>query len=283
MTIATEVNRIGGPIARGGVADLILPEYVMPSLMNTSIPTEADLVTQSEIQRYPLGTKLVKHNSIWRYARCGLTTARVGFAKVNASLVPGSGGNSQTIPGYEGAPYAAAAAGATAIKITDTVAAKNVYQGGLLTIYGDVTDANRYADYEIVGNDVSNATYTIIYIGEPGLKEALLITQGIDAYPSPYYNIQDKGVATGPYASVIGWAKMVITTGYFFWIQTAGRISGVTGASTFPGQTAQYRDVYSNTDGSLITYNAGYQRVGYLLHKTASNYGDNCFMLQLDQ
>jgi hypothetical protein len=57
MTVNNDLIRVGGPIARGGVADLILPEYVMPTLMNTTIPTEADLYTQSEIQLYPLGTK----------------------------------------------------------------------------------------------------------------------------------------------------------------------------------------------------------------------------------
>ena len=81
----------------------------------------------------------------------------------------------------------------------------------------------------------------------------------------------------------MGYAKFPVTTGYFFWLQTAGRISGVTGASTWPGQTQYYRDVYANTDGSLLTYSSGKQRVGYLLFRTAIDYGDNTIMLQLDQ
>jgi hypothetical protein len=277
MTVNNDLIRVGGPIARGGVADLILPEYVMPTLMNTTIPTEADLYTQSEIQLYPLGTKLVKKDYIGRYCKAGGAITTVGFGKGNYIQIPGKAGNSVSA-GFEGAAYEAALVNATAIKIADTAATKNLYQGGLLVVYDDTNV--RYAEYEIIGNDATNATYTILYIGTPGLKNALPTSVGITIYLSHYSGIRQM---TGGYMSCLGWAKMTLSSGYFFWLQTAGRISGITGASTWPGQTQYYRDVYCNTDGSLIGYNAGYQRVGYLLHRTASDYGDNCIMLQLDQ
>jgi len=277
MTVQNELVKLGNARIESNTAQLFLPEWIMPEFVNVEIPTEADLVTESSGQKYPLGSKLVKRDGIWRYCKAGAAMAAYGFLKGCYTQIPGKAGNNVGA-GYEGAAYEAAAAGATAIKITDTAATKNLYAGGLLTIYND-TD-KRYADYEIIGNDASNATYTIIYIAPPGLKDALTTAYGIDAYLSPYYNVRG---LTGGYMSALGYAKMNITTLYYFWLFTAGRISGITGASTWPGQTQYYRDVYANTDGSLITYTAGYQRIGYLLFRTASDYGDNTIMLQLDQ
>jgi hypothetical protein len=277
MTVQNELIKLGNSRIENGDSQLFLPEYCMPELVNTSIPTEEDLLVEDSGQKYPFGSKLVKRDGIWRYSKAGAAMAAYGFLKGNYTIIPGSGGNNLGY-GYEGAAYAAAAAGDTAIKITDTAAAKNLYQGGLLTIYND-TD-KRYYDYEVIGNDVSTGVYTIIYIAPPGLKDALTTAYGIDVYLSPYANIRG---LSGGYMSAMGYAKMNITSGYCFWLFTAGRISGITGASTWPGQTQYYRDVYANTDGSLITYNAGYQRIGYLLFRTAFNYGDNTIMLQLDQ
>jgi hypothetical protein len=284
MTIETEIIDVGNSLIINNDRQMWLPRFCMPELLCTEIPTEADLVTQMLTQKFPLGTKVVERDGIWRLCKAGATMTDYAFLKGNSLIVPGSGGNSATPDtGFEGAAYEAAAAGATAIKIADTVATKNLYQGGLLTIYND-TD-HFYDSYEIIGNDVTNATYTIIYIAPPGLKKALTTGYGIDAYLSPYASI--KGYAAcGAYASALGYAQYPVTTGYFFWLKTAGRISGITGASTWPGQTAYQRDVYCNTDGSLIGITSGtylYQRVGFLMFRTASNYGDNTIMLQLDQ
>ncbi len=275
MTVQSELVRIGETIFKDR-AQLWLPEYVMPDELNTDIPSEAELVTQSSVKSYPWGSKLVRKDGVWRYSKAGAAMAAAGFLKGNYIQCPGKAGNSVGA-GFEGALYAAVTAGDTSFTIADTAATKNLYQGALLVIYND-TDV-RYDQYEIYGNDASTGVYTTCYIGLPGFKNNLTTSYGITIYLSEYSGIR---AMTGGYMSAMGWAKMAITSAYSFWLQTAGRISGVTGASTWPGQTQYYRDVYCNTDGSLIGYTAGYQRVGYLLSRTASDYGDNFVMLQLD-
>ncbi len=276
MTVNSELIRIGNPIVRAGNAKLVLPEYAMPELVNTTIPAESSLYDDSATQKYPIGAQLIMgFKGIWRYSKAGAAMAAAGFLKGNYTQCPGKAGNSAGA-GFEGALYAAAVAGATSCQIADTAATKNLYQGGLLVIYNDTDSV--YEQHYIVGNDASDGTSTTLYLLE-GFAKAITTSYGVTVYLSQYYNIR---AMSGGYMSALGWAKFSITSGYYFWLQTAGRISGVTGASTWPGQTQYYRDVYCNTDGSLIGYTAGYQRVGFLLERTASDYGDNDIMLQLD-
>ncbi len=279
MTVDNELVRVGNPIARGGIADLILPEYVMAEELNTTIPTEKALYEESADKDYPISTQLRFKDSLWRYSHAGAAISNLGFLKGNYTICPGSGGNSSGV-GFEGALYAAVVAGATSFTIADTAAAKNLYQGAYFVVYND-TD-NVWESHEVIGNDASTGVYTTCYIGLPGFKNALTTGYGITVYLNEYYDIRNMA-AGGGYQSALGYAKLAITTDYYFWLQTAGRISGLTGASTWPGQTQYYRDVYSNTDGSLIGYTAGYQRVGVLLSRTASNYGDNFIRLELDK
>lgn len=254
---------------------LLLPDWCLDGLANLDIPDEADVYTEDSAQKYPLASKLIVADGVFRYSKAGAAMTAVGFLKGNYIQVPGKAGNSVSC-GFEGAPYAAVAAGDTLIKIADTAATKNLYEGALLVVYNDTN--SRYDHYRILGNDASTGVYTILYIAPPGFKNALTTSMGITVYLNEYSGIR---AMSGGYMSALGYAKMSITSAYYFWLQTDGRISGITGASTWPGQTQYYRDVYCNTDGSLIGYTAGYQRVGFLLHRTASDYGDNCIMLQL--
>lgn len=277
MTVERETIRVNYSLRNAG-GTIVLPDWVLDDKLELKVPTEQDLVTESSSQKYPLGTKLVKYDSVWRYCKSGAAIAAGyrGFLKGNYIQCPGKAGNSAG-SGFEGAFYAAVTANATSFQIADTAATKNLYEGALLAVYDDTE--NVYDHYRVIGNDASNGTYTICYIAEPGFKHASTTSVGITVYLSPY-----SGIRYGDYSymSAMGYAKMAISSGYYFWLQTAGLISGITGASTWPGQTAYYRDVFCNTDGSLIGYTAGYQRIGYLLSRTASDYGDNFIMLQLD-
>uniref|UniRef100_A0A6H1Z815 Uncharacterized protein n=1 Tax=viral metagenome TaxID=1070528 RepID=A0A6H1Z815_9ZZZZ len=277
MTVATELVRLGDCIFKGRDGVLELPEYVMPDELNTSIPNDSTLLDESLLPLYPIGSKLRKRDGIWRYCKAGAAMSAVGFLKGNYVQCPGKAGNSVG-SGFEGALYAPVSAGDTSFTIADTAATKNLYAGAYFVVYND-TDSI-YEAHEVIGNDVSTGVYTTCYIADPGFKVDLTTAMGVTIYLNEYRGIR---TMTGGYMSALGYAKMGITSAYHFWMQTAGRISGITGASTWPGQTQYYRDVYCNTDGSLIGYTAGYQRVGYLLARTASDYGDNFIMLQLDQ
>lgn len=259
---------------------LILPsQWVRKELAEKliGIPSEADLFAETAGQMYPIGTQLRKSGNLWRYCKAGAAMTAVGFLKGNYFLCPGSAGNSAN-SGFEGAMSAAVAVGDTSFTIADTAAAKNEYENATLVIYDDTNSA--YQQYTVIANDATNSTTTTLYIAEPGFKYAVTTSYGITVYRNPYMGIR---AMSGGYMSALGYARLSITNAYYFWMVTAGPVSCVTGASTWPGQTQYYRDVYSNTDGSLIGYTAGYQRIGYLFSRTASDYGDNFIMLQLDQ
>lgn len=286
MTVDNELIKVGGNLVINHGDILSMPEWTMPEFINSTIPTEADLVTASTTQKYPIGTQLRKDGKLFRYCKAGaaLSAGERGFLKCNYFLVPGSAGNSAN-SGFEGAPYAAITAGDTSFSIADTAAAKNEYEGAELVLYDDTNAI--YDEYRIIGNDATDETTTKLYIASPGFKHAATTSVGITIYRNPYMGVRTFATGGG-YASALGYVKLAVASGSFFWLQTAGIITGVTGASTWPGQTQYNRDVFANTDGSLIgadnsTTVIMYQRVGFLLGRTASDYGDNCIMLQLDQ
>uniref|UniRef100_A0A6H1ZIN0 Uncharacterized protein n=1 Tax=viral metagenome TaxID=1070528 RepID=A0A6H1ZIN0_9ZZZZ len=281
MTVNKELVQVKYSMVAGQYGgQLIFPsDWMLADLAPTAftMPSEADLFDQSSGQKYPIGTQLRENGNLWRYCKAGAAMTAVGFLKGNYFLCPGSAGNSAN-SGFEGAMAANVVAGATSFTIADTAAAKNEYENATLVIYDD-TNSN-YQQYTVLGNDASNGTTTTLYIAPPGFNYAVTTTYGITVYRNPYMGIR---AMTGGYMSALGYARLSITSAYYFWLVTAGPVSCVTGASTWPGQTQYYRDVCSNTDGSLITWTTGYQRVGYLLSRTASAYGDNFIMLQLDQ
>lgn len=245
-----------------------------------AVPSEADIFAQTIGQHYPIGTQLRKNGDLYRYSKAGGAMAANGFLKFFNLHCPGLAGNS-TGEGYEAAPHAAVVAGQTYFDIHDTAATLNSYEGAYCVWYDDTNVM--YDSYRIIANDASDGTTTRCYIAPPGFIGVHAIGVQVTIYRNPYISIVG---TTDTYKSAAGWSRFSITSGYYFWLQTAGMISGVTGASTWPGQTAYQRDVYCNTDGSLIGITSTtylYQRVGYLLAGTSGSYGDNFIMLQLDQ
>lgn len=246
-----------------------------------AMPSEQDLYTETVGQHYPIGTQLRKNGKLYRYCKAGETiSGTVASLRFNSFLCPGKAGNNAN-SGYEAAAYAALVANQTYVDITDTAAAKNEYENALAVVYDDTN--NRYACYTIIGNDATTTAFTRCYIAPPGVKDASLAAKQWTIYRNPYMGIVGFASGAAQWQSALGYAAFACTNAYYYWLQTAGMISGILGASTWPGQTAYYRDVFLNTDGSLIGYTAGYQRIGYLLSETRTDYGDNFIMLQLDQ
>ena len=290
MTVAQEITKVEYNLRAGKYGgQLILPsDWCLASVANKLIdlPSEADLVTETQYQQLPIGSQLRKNGKFYRYSKAGeaMAASHRGFLKCNKIRCPGLAGNSVG-EGYEAAMAAATVAGATSFVISDTAAAKNEYENAYAVWYDDTN--NLYDDAIVIGNDASNGTTTTLYIAPPGLKGAHAAAVQVTVYRNPYISVGSLLTAGNQnWKSALGYAKFAITSGYFFWLQTAGQISGVTGASTWPGQTAYQRDVYANTDGSLIGITATtylYQRVGHLLAGTSAAYGDNFIMLELDR
>lgn len=280
MTVNNELVRLGDSLIFNKAARLWLPEYVMPEHANSEVPSEKALFEESATQLYPIGAQLARNGGLSRYSLAGAAMSDSGQAKCNYTQIPGKAGNS-VHSGYEGGVHADVVASATSFQITDTAALKNEYASALLVVYDETYG---FQQYRVIGNDASTGVYTVLYVSEPGFLDAISATSGwgITVYLNPYRNVRDY-LDGGGYSSVIGFGRAHITSGYFFWLTTAGPISGVTGAGTWPGQTQYYRGVYNTAAGTVGTYAAGYQRLGYLLGRTASDYGDNWFMLELDR
>jgi len=279
MTV--EIVRVDQSLRNAG---LILPEWILKGHSNLALPDEADIVVPTALQNYPLGAQLKMNGKLYRYSKAGAAMLTgTGFLKVNSIIVAGKVGNSLN-SGYEGAIYADAAVGATELKITDTAAVKNEYEGARLVIGNDTL--NTFIEHRVVGNDVSTGVYTVIKIAPPGLQFAVTTTNStLGISLNPYYRVKSGLVIGCVWYSAIGMARFPVADGYFFWLQTAGPCGG-TGASTWPGQTGSQRDVMANTDGSLIGLAAAttyYQRIGFLLSGSASDYGTTFINLQLDQ
>lgn len=264
---------------------LVFPsDWVPADQANLEMPSEADLVTPTVGKKYSIGTQYRKGPDLYRYSKAGETIAigHQGFLKVNGLSCPGvssTGGDDSTAFNTD------AAAGDTAIDLANTNSrAKNFYEGAAMWVQNDTLGI--IDKYRIIASDVyASAAHVVIYIAPPGLKRAHTTTSGgVHIYLSQYAGVKSGLTGGGQlaYHSAIGMAHFPITTGYYFWLHTAGEEWG-TGASTWPGQTAYYRGVFANVDGSLIGYVAGYQRVGFLLAGTASDYGDVYMMLDLDQ
>ena len=286
MTVGTEYTIPSYSLRNNHGGTIILPGACRDGLANLAVPSEADLATEFATQNYPIGTQLRLGGKLYRYSKAGeaMAAGTRGFLKCARLICPGKAGNSLA-SGYEAAAYAAIVAGQTYFDITDTAAAKNEYESAYAVWYDDTN--NIYEDYMVIGNDATAGGFTRCYIAPPGFKAAHAAAVQVTVYRNPYVSVGSLLTAGNQsWKSALGYIKIAITSAYYFWLQTAGPISGVTGASTWPGQVAYQRDVMANTDGSIIGKNATtylYQRVGYLLGGTASDYGDNFIMLQLDQ
>ncbi len=276
-TLDQEIIKIGTSTVFGKGGMLQLPEWAISDRLGTSIPDEQDLFTESATQLYPIASQLKKDGWMYRYSKCvaALTRGRLHF---NSFQAPGLGGNSANV-GFEGAPAANIAANDTTFTIADTAALKNEYEGAILQAFGAVN----FDIYRIIGNDVSNGTTTKLYIGAPGFKVAHSTSVGITVYLNPYIGLTN-ALGSGFYTAM-GYAGFTITSGYYFWMKTAGPIFPATN-STWAGKTAYQRDIHVHQDGSIEGVTATtylYQRVGYIMYGTSSGYGDSMLMLQLDQ
>jgi hypothetical protein len=282
MTVNNELVQLGKSIIQDKAEGLWLPEFVMPEFVNTAIPTEADLYTQTLLQKYPLGAQLKKNGKLYRYGRAGVSSASVAFLHGNANYDPGVTGHTN-VNGFEGALATdhPIVAGDTAIYIADTtVRAKNYYEGAELVVQYD--GGGYIHQYRVIGSEVGTGTYVIVYIAPPGAKAAAPVSgTAIDAYMNRYSNLKGGSTLNFDYFTAMGACGMAVTLGYHFWLQTAGLIT-LAGTA---GTTAGHRMVYPNTDGSVLDteHVAGGQEVGYVTGGTISGYGSLLVMLTIDR
>lgn len=227
-----------------------------------------EVYAESAAQLYPLGTRLVVDERVYRYARAGAALNRHDGAMNN---------DSWSLTNEE--PNQDASVGDTEIQVVNATATANQYQNGWVAIFTARLQVRR-----VLANDASDGTDTKLWLDGP-LEVAIANgTTWVTGYPSIYY---DTRTISETYGSVVCVPNISVTSQYYYWGQTWGPCY-LRAAGTVPGLTANDRDCYFAGTGALYgniqaegATAGGYQRAGFLLPRTSGSGGDQFFMLQL--
>lgn len=281
IDLGLEPSRIDGHGDKAW-ARVDFPGRRLPGLADQSI------YETSATQKFEVGTRRIMHGRTIRYSRAGaaLTGSPRARLAANGNWVPDGAGHLNE-NGFFGDLYAIAAIGAKYIDLeTATAFAANFFKDAYLCSFGTTIFHQHY----IVASDLGNGTYVRCYLDEPIYVENISATQGVEIWCNPYSNIIE-GLAVQSFKSFVGLPLCgPVTSGHYFWLMTRGPVfvtpTGWSGTDC-PGVAANYRDVYAWIDGTIkpapgADPSSGYQRVGYLLSATLTDYGDAFIMLELE-
>jgi len=251
--------------------------------VSTIEATDGMQLVQHANAEHRLGTKmLLPDGRTFRYCKAAGALAGLMRASINSNYAPGCTGHTNE-DGFEGAPSANVAAGGVSVQFADTTArVRDYYKDGYLVSY----PSGHYQTNRILSNEPGDGATVTVELEEP-LKTAITTSTGITAYVSPYGAVKAAMSTNQEYEPFICVSPLPVTSGYYFWGQTAGPCPITAHGGTWPGQSAHYRDVFFHMDGtidpsSVADPTSGYQRAGYLLSATVSSYGDLWIMLQLE-
>lgn len=249
------------------------------------------LYTQSAIQRYALGTRLMTPDGrVFRYAKCSATRttgfcmmfnggifATVGVdggAVLPIAIVAGDKTVTVTIAATDGSnqgEYEAA----------DGAVAKNELFGGYLVVYGASNDRENRM---IIANTAKDAgAGTILITVEEPFTEAHAATIKVEILANPWATL---AMVAEDYISVAGFpACGNVTVNYYFWCQTWGPIR-ISGQNYNLGEVAGERNLWFGPDGSIRSSaiqgaSNCRQHAGFLLPRTSASIGNTFMMLQI--
>lgn len=247
-----------------------------------------DIYDVSTTKKHSVGTRLVRGDKVYRYAKAG--AAITNNAAACWSIY------NQTIS--YASVQAAAPAGQSYVYVTtantdgvdnDGAFLKDALEGGtiLLALTSGYTEMFHFG---ILGNDVLAAgggTLKIYIDGE--LPVALTTSSFAEAHVSPYSDVRCGN--SGGFAYMLGVAQRLVASGSYFWVQTWGP----TWLPPQPevGKGAGTNDVYFRHDGSIDirigcgspggdAYMQNLQRAGCVISRAQDNtQGAPFIMLQV--
>lgn len=186
------------------------------NLTGVGLRGHINVYAQSATQQFPLGTKIIRGDQVFRYCKAGealtiatpLQSAAAAHAEQDDDIVCG----------------AAAAAGAYTVEVTSTAnldtspndTANNFAEGYLFVN----DEAGEGQCYKIKSNEAlsgtDNATFTLY---DPIITALTTVSQ-LGLAKNPYKDvIKSAAVVTGMF---IGVPLIAVTSGYYFWAQTGG-------------------------------------------------------------
>lgn len=284
-------SKVGYPLNFKNGAAVFLPPSPVEDLANLQEP---DIYAQSSVQLYPLGTLawFPGMGKKYRYSRAGGALTGTKNLAINANRVPDGGTGYDNVDGFYGhcqvdGVAVAYDAGAEELSITDTInKAKNFYEGAHLIHFDAARNVAYEESYIISGPAKAIVTpwqNTIVKLHKPK-KYAIVASDGIEIWCNPYRKIM-MATSSG-YETYMGVAPIPITSGYYFWLQTAGPVFITpNGWSTLcPGYTTNSRVVMA-ISGIITTQaaqGAGHQVIGTLLATTVTTKADAYLNMNLD-
>jgi len=211
--------------------------------------TAAEINTSGTTQKYPIGTRMLMDERVFRYGLIGGAAAVGGRAVANLST------NEQST-----AAPATYAVGATTVTITAAAGediAANALQGGYLCY-----KATRYFQHRILSNTAATAgNVSTLVLETPLVGVGITITTTtLCAYASPWAKV-GFGETYGSGVSFVGWPYYNMAIGQYTWLQTWGPASGAPAA--FFGDTGNQRAVWFASDGSLTTFSSAQSPCAY--------------------
>ena len=208
-------------------------------VMTPEVSSLSELKTQSTInpyaesatQEWPLGTKLINGERVWRYCYAGATGLNIA-APIQSSAAAHAEQDDDIVCG------AVAAIGALTVEVTSTAnlaaapnATINNFAEGYL-IVNDVVGESQC--YKIKSNEALAGTADSTFTLYDPLITALDTTSQLGIIPNPYKNvIATAAVITGV---PVGIPQFAITANYYFWSQTGGPAAAIAQAAITKGE-----------------------------------------------
>lgn len=236
-----------------------------------------DPYAESVSQQYPLGTRAVIGERVFRYGKASTNGIyRPGWLAQNGNVYNDDGLKDC----WEGSSTAVATAVAdTTIAYADTNSnhIANFFQRGWIVMF--YTANTRL--HQILKNTAggTSITFTLVDpIAEADADGAIFAT----IHPSIYSKMEQLAGGISTQAAVVGGSLIVFTASYYGWIQTWGPYYAV--PSPVLGNGAYERTVVAKYDGSICLVPAPaagnyHQRVGWVLPKHEDD--DQFFMLTI--
>ena len=164
---------------------------------------------ESSYAKFDLGEKLeLIDGRVFRYAYASAAISS-GLAVSTDSV--------QLIAADTNGTFTAAAAGATSITVNDATlgsATEDLYAGAY---FGNITNGEQY---RIKSNTAAASNVVTFTLYDP-IVTAVAATDDYMITPS-IYNVITATIAGGSYDRVVGVNPIAVTSGYYFWLQTAG-------------------------------------------------------------
>jgi hypothetical protein len=204
------------------------------------------LYQESSTPKFAIGAKLeLGDNRVFRYS---YASAAITVGKVVST------DSAQTIVADANGVFVAAAAGSTEISVTDATlssVALNHYAGGY---FGNITNGEQYR----IKSNTAASSNLVKFTFYDGIATAVVASDDYMLYGGPYNGVITATVGTGDtaYDRVVGVNPIAVTSGYYFWLQTAGIAFALNDATAVVlGDNLQLSD---SVAGAVQTQDAGF-------------------------